>query len=207
VGQVNGNQLDGAGRVMGFADVRGRLTWTWRGVTVSPQVYAQVAQGGTGGDSWSRGLTTGVLALGGPRLSLRAEATVGTTTSAGPGDFGRSFEQFAVGGGYIPFLDRAFLSQRISLPSVPVGYASGHRLGLGKLSTRIAGFQPYAIWVAAGDRITRYQRVLGAEQEWDFPTIGFARVPSTRLRVGIGYSMDEPYKEKIRPYLSVTYRP
>lgn len=207
VGQVDGNQLDGAGRAMGFADLRGRLTWTMRGVTVSPQVYAQVAQGGTGGDSWRRGLTTGALALGGPRLSLRAEATVGTTTSAGPGDFGRSFEQFAVGGQYIPFLDRAFLSQRVSLPSVPVGYSSGHTLRLGKLSTRIAGFQPYAIWVAAGDKITRYQRVLGAEQEWAFPTIGFARVPSTRVRFGIGYSMDEPYREKLRPYLSVTYRP
>lgn len=206
-GQVDGNQLDGAGRVMGFADVRGRLTWTLRGMTVSPQVYAQVAQGGTGGDSWSRGLTTGVLALGGPRLSLRAEATVGTTTTAEPGDFGRAFEQFAVGGGYIPFLDRAFLSQRVSLPSVPVGYASGRKLGMGRLSTQIAGFQPYAVWVAVGDRITRYQRVLGAEREWDVPTIGFARVPGTRVRFGVGYSMDEPYREKIRPYLSVTYRP
>lgn len=207
VGQVNGNQLDGAGRVMGFADVRGRLTWTVRGLTVSPQVYAQLAEGGTGGDSWSRGLTTGAIALGGPRRSLRAEATVGTTTSAGPGDFGRAFEQFAVGGGYLPFVDRAYMSQRVSLPSVPVGYASGRKLGIGKLSTRIAGFQPYALWVAAGDKLTRYQRVLGAEQEWDFPTIGFARVPATRVRFGIGYSMDEPYKEKIRPYLSVTYRP
>ena len=207
VGQVNGNQLHGAGRVMGFADLRGRLTWTWRGLTVTPQVYAQVAEGGTGGDSWTRGLTTAAVAIGGPRRQLRAEGTMGTTTRAGPGEFGRSFEQFAVGGATIPFFDRAYLSQRVSLPSVPVGYAAGRRVGLVRLSTRVAGFQPYAIWVAAGDKLTRYQRILGAEQEYDFPGVGFARVPATRVRFGIGYSMDEPYKEKVRPYLSVTYRP
>jgi hypothetical protein len=207
VGQVNGNQLDGAGRVMGFADLRGRLTWTWRGLTVSPQVYAQLAQGGTGGDSWSRGFTTGALTLGGPNRSLRAEASVGTTTTAGPGEFGRAFEQFAVGGGVLPFFDRAYLTQRVSIPSVPVGYASGRKLGIGRLSTRLFAVEPYAIWVAAGDKLTRYQRILGAEREFDVPGIGFARLPGTHIRAGIGYSMDEPYKEKIRPYLSVTYRP
>lgn len=207
VAQVDGNQLDGAGRVMGFADLRGRLTWTLRGLTISPQVYAQMAQGGTGGDSWSRGFTTGALAMGGPKRWLRAEATVGTTTTAGPGEFGRAFEQFAVGGNAPPFFDRAFLSQRVSVPSVPVGYASGRKLGIGRLSTRLLSVEPYALWIAAGDKLTRYQRILGAERTFDVPGIGFAGLPGTHVRAGIGYSMDEPYKEKIRPYLSVTYRP
>ncbi|HEX4931823.1 MAG TPA: hypothetical protein VFV33_01510, partial [Gemmatimonadaceae bacterium] len=205
--QVDGNQLDGAGRAMGFAEVRGRLAWTWRGLQVSPQVAATLAEGGTGGDSWSRSLTTGALAIGGNRRSLRFEGTVGSTTTAGPGEFGRSFEQFAVGGTDLPFLDRAFLSQRIAVPSVPVGYASGRKLGIGRVSARVGGLQPYAMWIAAGDKLTRYQRVLGAEQEIDIAALGFARLPATRIRYGIGYSMDEPYKEKIRPYVSVTYRP
>ena len=207
VAQVNGKQLDAAGRSMGFAELRGRVTWTWHGMTVSPQLYSELAQGGTGGDSWTRTLTTGSLSLGGPRHSLRADATVGQTTAAGPGEFGRAYEQFAVGGGYIPFVDRAFLSQRVSIPSVPVGYSSGRKLEIGRLSTRIAGFQPYAIWVAAGDSISRYKRILGAEQEWSFAGVGFAHIPETRVRFGIGYSIDDPYREKIRPYLSVTYRP
>ena len=98
-------------------------------------------------------------------------------------------------------------SQRISVPSVPVGYASGRKVGIGRLSTRLLGVEPYALWIAAGDKLTRYQRVLGAERTIDVPGIGFARLPGTKLRAGIGYSMDEPYKEKIRPYVSVTYRP
>jgi hypothetical protein len=205
--QVDGNQLDGAGRSMGFADLRGRLTWTVRGLTVSPQLYAQFAEGGTGGDAWSRGLTTGALTLGGPRRSLRAEGTIGTVTTAGPGEFGRAFEQFAIGGTHPPFFDRAFLSQRIALPAMPVGYAAGRKVGIGRISTQLFGLEPYALWVAAGDKLTRYQRILGAEQDWTFNGIGFARLPETRVRFGVGYSMDEPYKEKIRPYVSVTYRP
>lgn len=205
--QVDGNQLDGAGRAMGFAELRGRLTWTWRGMQVSPQLAATLAEGGTGGDSWTRGVTTGALTIGGSRRSLRFEGTVGSTTTAGPGEFGRAFEQFAVGGAEPPFLDRAFLTQRVPVPSVPVGYAAGRKLGIGRVSARVSGVQPYAMWIAAGDRLTRYQRVLGAEQELDFAGLGFARLPATRIRYGIGYSMDEPYKEKIRPYVSVTYRP
>ena len=205
--QVDGNQLDGAGRTMGFGEVRGRLTWSWRGLTVHPLLHAQVAQGGTGGDSWTRTVTTGSIAVRGGGRSLRADVTVGSTSAAGPGEFGRAYEQFAVGGGYLPFVDGAFLSQRISLPSVPVGYASGRKLGIGRVSTELFGLTPYAVWLAAGDKRTRYQRILGAEQEWQFSGLGFARLPETRVRFGVGYSMDDPYKEKIRPYVSVTYRP
>jgi hypothetical protein len=143
---------------------------------------------------------------GGPNRSP-APKRPGNDTTAGPGEFGRAFEQFAVGGGVLPFFDRAYLTQRVSIPSVPVGYASGRKLGIGRLSTRLFAVEPYAIWVAAGDKLTRYQRILGAEREFDVPGIGFARLPGTHIRAGIGYSMDEPYKEKIRPYLSVTYRP
>lgn len=207
VAQVDGKQLDGAGRSMGFADVRGRVVWTWHGLSLRPQIYAQAAQGGTGGDSWSRTLTTGALSLGGPHRSLRAEATVGATTTAGPGEFGRAYEQFAVGGTVLPFIDHSFLSQRISLPSVPVGYAAGRKVALGRLSTQLFGVTPYAVWVTAGNKLAHYQRILGAEQDWRFSGIGFARLPETRVRFGIGYSIDEPYREKIRPYVSVTYRP
>ena len=88
----------------------------------------------------------------------------------------------------LPYVDRAFLSQRVSLPSVPVGYAAGRKLGIGRVSTQLFGVTPYAVWVAAGDKLTRYQRILGAEQDWTFSGIGFARLPETRVRFGVGYS-------------------
>lgn len=207
VGKVDGNQLDGASRAMGFGEVRGRLSLPFRGATITPQVTATATEGSTAGDSWSRRVATGSLALGGARGEVRLEATRGTVTAPEPGEFGRAFEQFAIGGAYLPFIDQAYLSQRISLPSVPVGYTSGRRFELYRASMRVLGVHPYATWVAAGDSITRYQRVLGVEDEFAFPTIGFVTLPSTRIRFGIGYSLDIPYEEKIRPYVSVTYRP
>lgn len=205
--RLDAGALAGASRAMGFAEMRAAVEWSRRGIVARPQLRAQVAQGETGGDSWRRGWATVALALGGTPLPLRAEATIGATTAADAGTPGRAFEQFAVGGGDPPFLDGAYLGQRVAIPAVPVGLASGRRLGLVKLSTRIAGAQPYAIWVAAGDSLTRFQRVLGVEREWDVPTIGFARLPGVRARFGAGYSMDAPYRQKVRPYLGITYRP
>lgn len=207
VGQVDGNQLDAASRAHAFAELNTRLTFSVRGLTFSPQVMATAAEGSTRGESWSRRLVKGALDVGSPRRGIRLEGTRGSVTAPDAGDFGRAFEQFAVGGAYLPFLDQAYLSQRISLPSVPVGYAAGSSVELYRASTRLFGVQPYAVWVAAGDSITRYQRVFGVENEFAFPTIGFVKLPSTRIRAGIGYSLDIPYDEKLRPYVSVTYRP
>ncbi|MGQ0648130.1 MAG: TolB family protein [Gemmatimonadaceae bacterium] len=207
VGKVDGNQLDGASRALGFGELGTRLSLTTRGFTMTPQVAVAVAEGSTSGESWSRRTVTGALTLGGSRRSLRLEGTRGTVTAPEPGDFGIAYEQFAVGGAYLPFIDQAYLSQRVSLPSVPVGYAAGQKFELYRASLRAFGVQPYAIWVAAGDSITRYQRLFGVEDELNVPAIGFARLPATRIRFGIGYSLDQPYDERLRPYVSVTYRP
>jgi hypothetical protein len=207
VGRVDGNQLDGASRALGFGELRARLSLPLRGTTISPQVTATATEGSTSGEQWSRRTVTAALTLGGSRRTLRLEGTRGEVTAPEPGDFGIAYEQFAVGGAWIPFIDQAWLSQRVSLPSVPVGYTSGRRFELYRASLRTFGVEPYAVWVAAGDSITRYQRVFGIEREVDVPTIGFARLPATRIRLGVGYSLDQPYEEKLRPYVSVTYRP
>ncbi|MCC6319265.1 MAG: hypothetical protein IT361_16450 [Gemmatimonadaceae bacterium] len=206
-GRVDGNQLDAASRAMGFGEVRGRLSLPLRGATITPRVAASVTEGSTDGDRWTRRLVTASLTVGGARRELRLEATRGSVTEPGPGEFGRAFEQFAVGGAYLPFIDQAYLSQRISLPSVPVGYTSGRRVEMYRASMRLFRVHPYATWIAAGDSVTSYRRVLGLENEFAFPTIGFVTLPSTRIRFGVGYSLDEPYEEKMRPYVSVTYRP
>ncbi|MEO7965361.1 MAG: hypothetical protein ABIT38_15745, partial [Gemmatimonadaceae bacterium] len=207
LGQVNGNQLDGAGRAFGLADLRARLSWNVHGFGISPMIFAQGAQGTTGGDSWERTLVTGSLTLGGRKRSVRADGTVGHVTAAGPGDFGREFEQFAVGGSAPPFFDPAVLSQRVALPSVPVGYTAGRNLELYRVSLPLLGVRPFATWVAAGDKIHRYKRIFGVDKSIDVDAIGFARVPATSVRAGVGYSLDEPYNEKMRAYFGVVYRP
>ncbi len=207
VGRVDGNQLDAASRAMGFGEANLRLSWAWRGGVFEPYGRAHASEGGTGGDSWSRRILTAGFTLGGSRKSIRVEGTRGTITDAGPGEFGRSFEQFAVGGNVVPFFDPSFLSQRISLPSVPVGYTGGRTFEMLRGSIKAFRLEPYVVFVAAGDSIGHYQRIYGIENEINVTGIGFARLPSTRIRFGLGYSLDRPYDEKIRPYVSVVYRP
>ena len=98
--QVHGNQLDGAGRTMGFARrARSIRPWTWRGLTVAPLLHAEAAQGGTGGDSWTRTLDHGGR-IDRRRTSLAARRSDrGAHDDGGPGEFGRAYEQFTVGGG------------------------------------------------------------------------------------------------------------
>jgi hypothetical protein len=111
------------------------------------------------------------------------------------------------GGGIVPFVDAALLSQRVSLPSVPVGYAGGRQFQMLRGSVRLAGLQPYVVFVGAGDDVERYRRIYGVEEDLAFSGFSFVRLPTTRIRFGVGYSLDEPYEKKIRPYVSVTYRP
>ena len=207
VGRLDGNRLDDAGRAVGFADLRGRRLWTIRGFGISPMLRAQAARGATGGEAWTRTVVSGALSLGPARRTVRLEATLGQVTAGGAGNAGRAFEQFVVGGAPPPFFDANITSQRVSLPAVPVGYAAGRRLHLYKVSIPLLGARPYATWVAVGDSVQRFQRVVGAERSFDFDAIGFARLPATHIRVGFGYSIDEPYDERVRAFLGVTYRP
>ncbi|MBK8248999.1 MAG: hypothetical protein IPK85_16600 [Gemmatimonadetes bacterium] len=207
VGKVDGNQLDGASRAMGFGEARLRLSvpmWSW---TLTPTGAISESRGSTRGESWVRRILSAGVTLGGARRSLRVDAFRGEVDAPDAGEFGRAFEQFAVGGAPMPFVDSAYLSQRVPLPSVPVGYAQGRKVEGLRAAIRVAGLQPWAMWVAAGDTITNYQRTFGIEDEWRWPAIGFARLPAVRIRAGIGYSLDQPYDEKLRPYVSVTYRP
>jgi hypothetical protein len=207
LGKVDGNQLDGASRAMGFGEAQLRLSLPLGTWTLTPTAAISESRGSTKGETWGRRIVSAGFTLGGPRRSLRVDALRGEVDAPDAGDFGRAFEQFAVGGAPIPFVDSAYLSQRIPLPSVPVGYAQGRKVEGLRAAIRIAGLQPWAMWIAAGDTITRYQRTFGIEDEWRWPAIGFARLPAVRIRAGIGYSLDEPYDEKLRPYIGVTYRP
>jgi hypothetical protein len=207
VGRVDGNQLESASRALVHGELGLRLSIPVGAGSLSPSVIASETRGSTSGETWTRRVVRGRIDARGPRRGLTLESTFGTVTEAETGDFGRAFEQFAVGGAAVPFVDQAFYSQRLPLPSVPVGYAAGREVEIHRVSLRAFWLNPWAAWVAGGDSVTRYQRLFGVEHDWDIPTLGIATLPNVRIRAGIGYSLDQPYDEKLRPYVSVTYRP
>lgn len=206
-GRIDASGLDGAARRLAFGDVRVRLSLPLRDGVVAPHLTAHASAGETGGESWTRGIVSAGVSLGSAFSSLRVEGTRGVATRAGPGEPGRAFEQFVAGGGFLPFVDNAVLSQRLSLPSVPTGYTGGQQLQMLRGTVRVAGLQPYVVFIGAGDPIERYHRIYGVEEDMTFSGLSFVGLPTTRIRFGLGYSLDEPFKGKVWPYVSVTYRP
>jgi Tol biopolymer transport system component len=206
-GEVDTPQLEGAARWMISGDVRARLTIPVRRLTVAFAGTGAVTAGSTGGDAWNQSMTSAsvVVSMGG--RYLRGDVVSGSASLADPGEAGSEFEHFLVGGSGPPYMDRAFLSQRVAVPAVPTGYAAGRRIGLYRVAMGRGGFEPYFLWVAAGDRLSDWKRVAGLEQTLAFPSLGFARLPAVRLRLGGGYSFDEPFKYRVRGYAGVIYRP
>ena len=206
-------------RTVGFGEGSG--VWS----TGSSQRYVSIggrlhgALGTTAGVSWRRVLATTTLQGRAFGQWLRADASWGTIDGSGDAASGGAgaiavdddgtplYEHFTVGGAAPPFTDRALLSQRLALPAVPVGIATGRTMATYRLTTELMGVRPYAVWASAGERLDDYHRVFGAELELDLPSYAFARLPAVRLLGGVGYSVDEPFRGRMRVYAGVTYRP
>jgi hypothetical protein len=168
--------------------------------------------GSTDGVAWRRGTTSIVVGAGAFGVALRGEALLGVLGGDAPNDSSARFEQFLLGGVRPPFFDRSLLSQRVTMPAVPIGYAGGRKVALYRVSTGripylILPITPYVTWLSAGDSFDHWQRVIGAEREVEFRSMGFARLPTVRIRGGVGYSLDQPFRRKVGAYLSVVYRP
>lgn len=207
LGRVSSANFEDARRRFFFGDARGRVFFSLGAATVGVSAGLEVSEGATAGDRWRRRVMTETVSVGGQAGYVRADAVVGTSTRAGAGQDGRRFEHFTVGGAALPYLDRVYFSPRVAMPAVPSGFASGRRVGMYRFAVGRGGFEPYLLYVAAGDSLTRWKRIAGVEQEVAFPSLGFARLPGVRARFGAGYSLDEPFPRRTRVYMGVTYRP
>lgn len=207
VGTVSGQQLENAGRLMALGEARARLTLGMGRNSVNLVGGVTVNAGNTDGESFTRIVKSAEVTIGTPQRSLRGEWRNGSLGEVGPGEFGRAFEQFLVGGPTPPYFDPAFMSQRISLPSVPSGFVYGPRFEMYRASVRGFTWEPYFVWVAAGDSLNSVKRIAGLENEFVFRSMGWVRMPAVRIRVGAGYSFDAPYQYRTRAYASVIYSP
>lgn len=215
--QLEGASYDGAARTLAFAEAAGRRAYSSGGRTLSARLSVHATAGTTAGSSWTRTLVSGGASLATFGLVARVDATTGRVTSVTtvppraerPDEVtreGRAYEQFFAGGVRPPLFDPAFLSQRLSLPAVPVGLAGGDRIELYRVSVGGFPLDPYMIWV--GPRSDGgYARVAGLEWSFSIPSLGFVALPAVQARAGAGYSFDDPFRQKTRAYLSVLYRP
>jgi hypothetical protein len=207
VGRVRTAHLDGVERRMVSGEARARLTLGFGQTTVNVGGGLLLNTGKTAGQDFSRVIGSGTVTVGSARRYLRGDWWRGITDEAAPGEPGRVFEAFVVGGMTPPYVDAAFLPQRVALPSVPSGFVSGRRFEMYRASIGGPGWSPYFTWVAAGDDLDGVKRIAGIEQEFAFRSMGFVTMPAVRMRLGAGYSFDPPFAYRTRAYASLTYSP
>ncbi|MGH7663624.1 MAG: TolB family protein [Gemmatimonadaceae bacterium] len=202
-GDLDGPAFTGGDpRYLGFAEVGGtaalfvREPWS-----AHLSLAASGALGGTGENDWWR--TTGVAEL---RLRHRARGIdIALEGGLTPDDV-PVFERFVVGGTPAPLVDRAILTQRVEVPAVPLGVLSGRSIVTGRVSLAGGLLHPY-LWVARMDGEGSWYRVIGSEARFRFPALPTFRLPGAEIVAGIGQSLDEPFRKRVRGYISIVYRP
>jgi hypothetical protein len=206
-GRVKNALVTEASRLSASAEARARLSRSFGRVTVSALAGLLVETGDTDDESWRRTIGTGAVSVGTARHYLRGDWLRGSVTTPATAGNGIALEQFVIGGAANPLGDPAILSQRISLPAVPAGFASGRTVQLIRGTLGGATWEPYFVWVAAGESSDDFKRIAGLERNFAIGSLGFARLPGIRARAGAAYSFDAPYQARTRAYASVTFTP
>jgi hypothetical protein len=195
-----------ATRALAFVDWS--ASWTKRGDASS--LTATIGATTTRGTSFDRSFTRGTTSVG---LSLRtplllpisASATYGATNSdAAP------FEQFALGGGRSPLLDQSGMSQRISMPAIPLGTSIGSSVAAYRVAVSTQPLSWYfwsASTSASGSSFDVWHRVVGVEWNQSVGHIPLAGTPAARAQVGLGESLDAPFRQRLRAYVSLVLNP
>lgn len=119
------------------------------------------------------------------------------------------FEEFSLGGTLEPTMDSAAMTQRYPMPALPLGTEVGRTL----LAWRIAFPFPITVY-GEGVQISSYpiktdawHRVIGLERRFASPAIPVAFAPAFQIRGGIGYSLDRPFKDRWRAYVTSRLEP
>jgi Tol biopolymer transport system component len=169
---------------------------------VAPSLRLHGSAGHTAGTDWQRGMAHGRLVLGSGGLALVADATYGTLR--GQAD---AWEAFVVGGPGPLVFNEMLLPQRIPAPAVPLGTLQGADVLALRAATSFGPLQPFFQAISTDDGFEDWYRIVGAESVFDIGPAPIGRLPRVRVSGGIGYPLDEPFRHRLRSWLSVEFRP
>ena len=193
-------------RRIAFADVAG--TWLQRGArsTLTESLSLTRTEGDAFDTHFQRTtVTAGVGTAGQGTLPISAVALYGATGATAP-----VFEQFSLGGGASPLIDRDLLTQRVSMPALPEGLSVGRSVFAYRISLNGGSIAPY-VWAGstahAHERFEQWHRVVGLEWSGAIPAIPVAGTPAARGQAGIGESLDAPFRHRVRAYVSILLSP
>lgn len=119
------------------------------------------------------------------------------------------FELFTVGGASPAIGDGAVLSQRYGMPMFPTGIAVGPSL----FAWRVAFPSFWTMFYEGASTATdiysfrKWNRAAGLESRFALPPVPVAYLPALQLRAGAAYTLDAPFKDRVRVFLEMRMEP
>lgn len=151
---------------------------------------------------FTRSIASASLAIGTPAGAVRAEGAYGITSYGTD-----AFERFTVGGSSPSYVDDATLSQWVAMPALPFATLRGRKFASYRVALGDEAFSPFFWAGTAGDDPHRWIRVLGVEGRLAVQPIPVIRLPAAEVRAGTGYTLDDPWRKRLRAWMSLRYRP
>ncbi|HXT18314.1 MAG TPA: hypothetical protein VN706_21970 [Gemmatimonadaceae bacterium] len=188
--------------------VEGSGSYTQRGIgwNTSESFSANITKGRSFDSRFDRNVATvGFTASTFVPVRIAAAATYGFTSDDAP-----AFERMALGGSVSPILDPALLTQRVPMPVLPTGVATGTSAFAYKISLIE---NPLALYWWQGSatepdrRFATWHRVAGAEWTVNVPQMQAVGTPAARAVVGGGESLDVPLRHRFSLYASLVLTP
>lgn len=198
-GSIDPSLAPSSDRAMGFASFATNAIFTKNPTRpLLTSLAVQYASGSTNNTDWHRVMGEAAIGIGGA-LGIRARG--GETSANAP-----IFEQFVVGGTASPYIDAMVLSQRVEHLALPFGMRGGRRMAI--LSAETTGpFRLYHDWIAAGEELGAWDRVIGAEVAMQVPGLGVLRIPNGALKGGVSHGLEGMTRNATIGYLAVTFTP
>jgi hypothetical protein len=189
-------------RALGFAGYSGAADLSRGMLTLYGAAGALVTAGRTEDVGWQRLLARVSASVGFDGFLLHYSIAYAQSNSAAP-----EFERPVVGGGTPPLTDTALLSQRMPELALPVGVVTGTQILGQRLEDEVG---PMAIYydrfITPADHSEKHD-LFGAEARGGLPPVPFLAVPRISGVAGVGYSISEPYKYKLRGYVALRLTP
>ena len=120
------------------------------------------------------------------------------------------FELLTIGGASSPVADSSLFSQRYSMPMFPTGIGVGRSL----LAWRVALPTSTWTWFYEGASVTdslvtfrEWNRAVGVDMEYGLPPIPVGFAPRVYARGGVAYTLDQPFRKKLRFFLEMRVEP
>jgi hypothetical protein len=193
-------------RSLGFGETALSLSHSRGARTVGARLRVHVSAGSTE-QAFQRSVAS--IELRGARVGLPLPLQLGATAGRITGT-PHPYERFVIGGASPPVGDSSLMSQRFDLPVYPTGIATGNAVFGWRAAIPSSLVTAFYEGASASDDVrhfTKWNRVAGLERNFSIGPLPAILVPRTVIRGGAGYTLDAPFRKRVRAFLVLRVEP